>query len=89
MVNDKEDEITEELFQSCLCRCQIGIGFRTLMKASDFIFDCVDWLYCKCHTKNCKSGQSYKDFSAWKKNKKARINPIKRLNAFNMLYQSH
>ena len=56
MVNEKEDEITEELFQSCLCRCQIGIGFRTLMKGSDFIFDGVDWLYCKCHTKNCKGG---------------------------------
>ena len=50
MINDKEDEVTE-LFQSHLFRCQVGL--KTLMKGSDFIFDSADWLYCKCHTKNC------------------------------------
>ena len=35
MINDMEDEVTEELFQSRLCRCQSG--FRTLLKDSDLI----------------------------------------------------
>ena len=39
MINDKEDEVIE-LFQSRLFRCQVGL--KTLMKGSDFIFDCVD-----------------------------------------------
>ena len=47
MINDKADEVIEELFQSLLPRYQIGL--ETSMKDSDFIFDCVHLLYHKCH----------------------------------------
>ena len=50
MINDKLDEVTEELFQSILSRYQIGL--KTLMKVSGFVFDCVQLLYYKCHKVN-------------------------------------
>ena len=39
MINDKTDEFIEELFQSVL----------TMLKGTDFIYDCVHLLYYKCH----------------------------------------
>ena len=42
MVNDKADEMIE-LFQSFLCRYQIGLEIS--MKGCDFIFDCVHSLH--------------------------------------------
>ena len=56
MSYDKIDGVIEELFESILCRCQIG--FETSMKCSDFIFDCVNLLYCKCHKINSNRGGS-------------------------------
>ena len=47
MVNDKADEVTEELFESFFNRYQTGL--ETSMRISNFIFDCVHLLYCKCH----------------------------------------
>ena len=49
MINDRVDEVTEELFQLILSRYQIGL--ETSMKGSDFIFDCVQLLCNKCHIK--------------------------------------
>ena len=46
------------------------------MRGSDFIFDCVYLMYCKCHKINPNWGGSYKDSPDWMKNKKASINPI-------------
>ena len=43
MINDKADEVIEELFQSLLSRYRIGL--ETSMKGSDFIFDCVHLIY--------------------------------------------
>ena len=43
MINDKADEVIEELFQSILFRYQIGS--ETSMTFSDFIFGCVYLLY--------------------------------------------
>ena len=43
MINDKADEVVEELFQSLLSRYYFGL--KTSMKGSDFIFDCVHLLY--------------------------------------------
>ena len=43
MINNKADEVIEELFQSILFRYQIGL--ETSMTFSDFIFDCVHLLY--------------------------------------------
>ena len=42
MINDKEDEVIKELFQSLLSRYQIGL--ETSMKGSGFIFDCINLL---------------------------------------------
>ena len=39
MMIDKADDVIEELFQSLLCRYQIGL--ETSMKGSEFVFDCV------------------------------------------------
>ena len=52
--NDKAHEVIEELFQSLLSKYQIGL--ETSMKGSDFIFDCVNLLYWKCHKINFKRG---------------------------------
>ena len=47
-----------------------------LMKGSDFIFDCVNLLYCKYHKINLKRGGSYIDSPGKIKNKKPTKNPI-------------
>ena len=57
MINDKEDEVIEQIFQSLLSRYQIGL--ETLMKRNDCIFDCTHPLFYKCHIINCKRGGSY------------------------------
>ena len=54
MINDKADEVLEELFQSILSRNQFGL--ETSKKVSDFIFD------YKCHKINFKRDQLYIDF---------------------------
>ena len=46
------------------------------MRGSDFIFDCVYFLYYKCHRINRNHGESYVDSLDWMKSKKAAINPI-------------
>ena len=72
MINDKTDEVIEKLFQSLFSRYQIGL--ETSMKGSDFIFDCIHWLYYKIL--NFERGWSYIDSLDWIKNKKTTINPI-------------
>ena len=63
IVNSKRDEVIEELSESLLSRYQIGS--ETSIKGSEFVFDFVHLLYCKCY----KSPN-------WIKNKKATVNPI-------------
>ena len=46
MINDKTDEVIEKLFES-LNRYQIEI--KPTIRRSDFVFDCVQLLYYKCH----------------------------------------
>ena len=43
IINDREDEVIEELFQSLPSRYQIGL--ETSVKDCDFIFDCVHLLH--------------------------------------------
>ena len=50
MINDKVDEVIEELFQSLLSRYLIVL--KTSMKCSDFGIDCVHLLYYKGHKIN-------------------------------------
>ena len=55
MINDKADEVIKELFD-------LLIGLEKSMRGSDFIFDCVHLMYCKCHKINPNRGGSYIDF---------------------------
>ena len=73
MVNDKADEVTEELFESFFNRYQTGL--ETSMRISNFIFDCVHLLYCKCHKINFDCAGSYIDSLDWMKIKTTAINP--------------
>ena len=57
MTYDKADESVKELFESLFFRYKIGV--ETLMKSSDFIFNCVYFLYCKCHKISPNCGRSY------------------------------
>ena len=79
-INNTADEIIVELIQSLLSRYQIGL--KTLMKRSDFIFDCIYLLYYRCHKINFKHSRSYIDSPDWIK--KVAINPIskKAMNCF-------
>ena len=45
------------------------------MEGSEFIFDLVKMMYCKCHKVNFRLGGSYIDSSGWIKKEKATINP--------------
>ena len=74
MINDKADEVSEELFKSLLNTYKIGL--EKSVKGSDFTFDYVHLLYCKCHEINFKPGGSYINAPDWMKNKKAILNPI-------------
>ena len=60
MINDKADEVIEELFQSFLSRYQIRLEIS--IRRSDFIFDCVHLLYYKCHEINYKQVGLYIEF---------------------------
>ena len=77
MINDKADEVIEELFKSLKSRHQNNLK---LMKGSEFVFDNVHLLYCKCHKIKLNRGGSYVYSLDWIKNKKATINPINKKN---------
>ena len=52
MIYDNADEVIEYLIESLLNGYQIGL--ETSMRGSNFIFDCVHLLCCKCHKiKSC------------------------------------
>ena len=68
MINDKSEEVIEELFQSPLSRYQIGL--ETSMRGSEFVFDYVHLLYYKSHKINIDRGGSYIDSPDWIRNKK-------------------
>ena len=65
MINDKADEIIEEIYQPLLSRYQTGL--KTSIKASDFIFDCVYFFCYKCHKINPNGGGSNIDSPDWRK----------------------
>ena len=56
MMNDKEDEIIEELFYSLKNRYQNNLES---MKGSEFVFNYVHLLYYKCHKINPNCDGSY------------------------------
>ena len=67
MNHSNTDEFTEEIFQSVLSRCQIGL--ETSMKCSDFIFDCVNLFHYKRHKINFNHGGSNVVSLNWTKTK--------------------
>ena len=69
MNHNKTNEDMEEIFKSLLNRYQTGL--ETSIRRCDFIFDCVNLLYYKCHKINFKCGMSYIDSPDWIKNKKS------------------
>ena len=75
MIDDKTDEVIEELFESLRNIYQNNL--EKLMKGSEFVFDYAHLLYYKCHKINANCGGSYIDSPDWIKNKTATINPIK------------
>ena len=54
MINDKADEVIEEIFLSLLSRYQIGL--ETLMKGGELVFRCFHLLYYRCHKINPNRG---------------------------------
>ena len=73
MIYDKAD-IYSSIFESHPYRNQIW--WETSMKCSDFNFDCVSLLHCKCHKINLNRGGLYLDSHNWIKTKKAKTNPV-------------
>ena len=67
------NEVVEELFDSLRLRYQ-GI-LEISMEGSEFTFDLVQMLYCKCHKVNFRRCGSYIDSPGCIKKKKATINP--------------
>ena len=74
MINNKSDEVIEELYHTLLSSYQIGLEIS--IRGSDFVFDYFLLLYYKFHWINFKLGGSYIDSPDWIKNEKATINPI-------------
>ena len=69
MMNDKADEIIEELFDSFKNRYQNNLES---MRGSEFVFDYVQLLYYECHKINPNCGGLYIDPPYWMdKNKKS------------------
>ena len=52
-------KVVDELFESLRSRFQRNIEIS--MRGSDFIFDWVQLIYCKCHKVNFRRGGSYID----------------------------
>ena len=74
MISDEADEVIEELFDSLKNRYQDNL--ETKLRGTEFVFDCVQLLYYKCHKINLKRGGSCISPPDWTKNKKSTINPI-------------
>ena len=67
MSYDNVNEVVHKLFESLLSVYQVGL--ETSMRRSDFIFESVQTLFCKCRSINFKRGGSYFDSPDWIKKK--------------------
>ena len=75
MIANNTDEIINELYHSLLHKYQISL--EESMKGSDFVFDHINGLYCRCSKISLNRGVSYIDSPEWIKHKKATIYPKK------------
>ena len=83
MKGTEMDNIINELFDSFLKKYQEGL--ETKMEGSSFVFESVDLLYYSLHKISLNNDGSYIDSPDWIKNKKATINPKKKImNVLNM-----
>ena len=64
------NEVVNELFESLHSKYQDNL--KTPMIGSDFIFDLIQLIYCKCHKVNFKRGDSYIDTQKQKSNNKSK-----------------
>ena len=78
IINDKTNEVIEELSQSLFSKYQIRIEIS--IKGCDFIFDYMDTLDYKCHKIILKRVALNLDSFDWIKNKRATKNPEKNYN---------
>ena len=62
------NEVVDELFESLISSYQRNL--ETSMRGSDFIFDSVQLMYCKCYKVNFRRIVSYIDCADWIKKKK-------------------
>ena len=67
-MGSETNEIIKELFESLLQRYQEGL--EKSMEGSEFIFYCVDILYCNLNKINLNRGGSYIDPPKWLKNER-------------------
>ena len=58
MINDEENEVIKELFDSLKNRYQNSLES---MKGTEFAFDYLQLLFYKCHKRNPNRGKSYID----------------------------
>ena len=83
-INDKADEVIEDIFESLLCRYQISL--KESIKGSDFISDYIHLVHFKCYKINLILGGSYIDSPDWRKTKRQQIPLIKMI--INAIYTS-
>ena len=69
---DKANDMVDKLLKSLLSWYENNL--ETSTRRSDFIFDLVQLLYCKCHKVNLRKDGLYIDSPDWMKKKKATIN---------------
>ena len=63
MINGKEDDVVQLLFESLLNRYQKNL--EKLMKGIEFVFYYYQLLYYKSHNTNLNGGGSYLHFLDW------------------------
>ena len=73
MIGGDTNEVIEELFKSLLQKYQENLEEK--MRGSEFVFDGVNVLYYDLNKINLNRGGPYIVSPAWRKNKKAPINP--------------
>ena len=83
MMNDKADEIIEEIFHSLKSRYQSNLEST---KGSGFVLDYLQLLWYKCHKINSNYSGLLIGSPDWIKNKKTTTNPSNKkiTNVFNM-----
>ena len=63
------NEVIDDFFE--LLHSKYQVNLETTIRGSDFIFDSVQLMYCKCHRGNFICDNSYIDSPGWiKKDKK-------------------